>query len=152
MTYREVSVSEVRQVLRSWLSGAGLRVVAEQAGLDRKTCRRYVAAAQEAGLSRDGGIEQVTDEIVGAVVAAVRPPRPAAHGSAWQQLAAEQKQIIEWVGQGVTLVKICTLLERRGVVVPYRTLHRFAVACCGFGRKDETVRVVDGEPGSELQV
>jgi len=31
-------------------------------------------------------------------------------------------------------------------------LHRFVVACCGFGRKDETVRVADGEPGVELQL
>lgn len=152
MAYREVSVIEVKEVLRGWLSGAGLRVVAAQAGLDRKTCRRYVAAAQEAGLGRDDGFEQVTDEIVGAVIAAVRPVRPAGHGTAWQQLQAEQQQITEWVEQDLTVVKIGDLLARRGVVVPYRTLHRFAVACCGFGRKDETVRVVDGEPGAELQV
>jgi transposase len=45
-----------------------------------------------------------------------------------------------------------TLLARRGVVVPYLTLHRFASECCGFGRRRETVRVDDGEPGVELQV
>lgn len=38
-------------------------------------------------------------------------------------------------------MKIGTLLGRRGVDVPYRTLHRFVVACCGFGCKDEPVRV-----------
>jgi len=152
MAYREVSVIEVREVLRGWLSGVGLRVVAAQAGVDRKTARRYVAAAQEAGLTRGSRFEQVTDEIVGAVVASVRPARPAGHGSAWQQLQDEQKQIAEWVEQGLTAVKIGDLLSRRGVDVPYRTLHRFVVACCGFGRKDETVRVADGEPGVELQV
>jgi hypothetical protein len=35
-----VSVIEVREVLRAWLAGAGLRKVAEQAGVDRKTARR----------------------------------------------------------------------------------------------------------------
>jgi len=122
MAYREVSVIEVREVLRGWLSGAGLRVVAAQAGLDRKTCRRYVAAAQEAGLRRDDGFEQVTDEIVGAVIAAVRPARPSGHGTAWQQLQAQQEQITEWVEQDLTVVKIGDLLARRGVVVPYRWL------------------------------
>jgi hypothetical protein len=39
MAYREVSVVEVREVLRGWLGGAGLRTVAEQAGVDRKTIR-----------------------------------------------------------------------------------------------------------------
>jgi transposase len=51
MAFREVSVVEVREVLRAWLAGAGLRMVAQQAGVDRKTARRYVAAAQEAGWS-----------------------------------------------------------------------------------------------------
>ncbi len=36
--------------------------------------------------------------------------------------------------------------------VPYRTLHRYAVAELGFGRGRKTVRVADGEPGAELQV
>ena len=50
------------------------------------------------------------------------------------------------------MVKIGVLLERRGVVVPYRTLHRFCVERCGFGKTEVTVRVADGEPGGECQV
>ena len=60
-----------------WLGGEGLRPVAERAGVDRKTARRYVDAAVAAGLVRDGGEEQLTDELIGAVVAAVRPARRA---------------------------------------------------------------------------
>lgn len=52
MAYREVLVTEIREVLRAWLSGRGLRKVAEQAGVDRKTGRRYVDAAVTAGLVR----------------------------------------------------------------------------------------------------
>ena len=55
MGFREVSVVEVREVLRAWLEGHGLRKVAERAGVDRKTARRYVEAAQAAGLTRDAG-------------------------------------------------------------------------------------------------
>jgi len=50
MGFREVSVVEVREVLRAWLEGHGLRTVASRAGVDRKTARRYVAAAEAAGL------------------------------------------------------------------------------------------------------
>ena len=71
MAFREVAVTEIREVLRAWLSGAGLRRVAEQAGVDRKTARRYVQAAAEAGLARDGGAGQLTDELVGLVAEAV---------------------------------------------------------------------------------
>jgi hypothetical protein len=40
MAFREVAVTEIREVLRAWLAGTGLRKVAAQAGVDRKTARR----------------------------------------------------------------------------------------------------------------
>src|SRR5215467_8412859 len=121
MAYREVLVIEVREVLRSWLAGAGLRTVAAQAGVDRKTARRYVEAAVTAGLARDGGTGQLTDELVGQVAEAVRPVRPGGHGQPWEQLEACRDQVQAWVKQGLTVVKIGVLLERQGVAVPYRT-------------------------------
>ena len=72
MVFREVSVIEVREVLRAWLAGKSERAVAAQAGVDRKTSRRYVRAAVAAGLSREGGEEQLTDELIGQVVSVVR--------------------------------------------------------------------------------
>jgi len=158
--FREVSVVEVREVLRAWLEPEprlGLRKIAERAGVDRKTARRYVEAAQAAGLSREAGFEAVTDGLVGVVVEAVRPARPNGHGASWELLLAHEEQITAWVkgGQGqdpLSIVKIEELLARQGVKVPYRTLHRFAAERCGFGAKTTTVRVADGEPGVECQV
>ena len=66
----EVSVIEVREVLRAWLAGSGFRTAGAQAGVDRKTARRYVAAAVAAGLDRDGGVDQLDDELIATVVAA----------------------------------------------------------------------------------
>jgi transposase len=153
MAFREVSVTEVREVLRGWLAGAGLRTVAGRAGVDRKTARRYVAAAEAAGVVRGGGVGQLTDEVIGQVVAAVRPARAGGHGHAWEALEAEREQISEWVGKDLSVVKIADLLARRGVLVPYRTVHRFCVQRCGFGRGGRTtVRVADGEPGVECQI
>ena len=145
-------MTEIREVLRAWLAGAGLRTAAAQAGVDRKTARRYVAAAVEAGLARDGGAGQLTDELVGQVAQVVRPVRPGGHGQAWEQLGACQEQIAGQVQAGLSVVKIGVLLERQGVVVPYRTQHRFCVERCGFGRTAATVRVADGEPGAECQL
>jgi transposase len=155
--FREVGVVEVREVLRGWLQGLGLRKVAERAGVDRKTARRYVEAAQAAGLTRDGGLDAVTDEVIGVVVGAVRPARPNGRGASWELLLAHEEQIRAWVAGGdgrepLSIVKIEQLLARRGVRVPYRTLHRFAVECCGFRARTTTVRVVDGEPGVECQL
>ncbi|HUC23973.1 MAG TPA: IS21 family transposase [Streptosporangiaceae bacterium] len=145
-------MTEIREVLRSWLSGIGLRRVAEQAGVDRKTARRYVEAAVAAGLVRDGGIGQLTDGLVGEVAEVVRPARPGGHGLAWEQLEAREADITAKVKAGLSVVKIGRLLEGQGMVVPYRTLHRFCVERCGFGKTTATVPVADGEPGAECQV
>jgi len=155
--FREVSVVEVREVLRAWLEGAGLRKVAERAGVDRKTARRYVQAAEAEGLSREAGVEALSDELLGAVVAVVRPARPNGHGAAWEALLDREEQIKKWVKGGdaqepLSIVKVEELLARSGCVVPYRTLHRFAVEQCGFRVKTTTVRVADGEPGVECQI
>jgi transposase len=152
VAFREVCGIEVREVLRAWLVGEGLRTAAERAGVDRKTARRYVTAGQEAGLCRDGGEEQLTDELLGAVVAAVRPARASGHGAAWDALGPWTEQITEWVKADLQLTNIHGKLARRGVQVPYRTLHRFAVEQGGFGRRKPTVRVADGKPGVECQL
>ncbi len=157
MGFREVSVVEVREVLRGWLEGAGLRKAAERAGVDRKTARRYVEAAQAEGLVREDDIGALTDELIGAVVTVVRPARPNGHGASWEILLGWEEQICGWVagGQGqppLSIVKIEELLARQGCRVPYRTLHRFAVERCGFRVKTTTVRVADGEPGVECQI
>jgi hypothetical protein len=120
--------------------------------VDRKTARRYVQAGIEAGLARDGGGAQLTDELIGQVAQVVRPARPGGHGQAWELLESCQEQIAGQVKAGLSVVKIGVLLERRGIVVPYRTLHRFCVERCGFGRTASTVRVCDGEPGAECQL
>lgn len=162
MAFREISVNEIREVLRLWLGTAalpapGLRTIADHAGVDRKTVRRYVDAAQTAGLNRDGTAADIDDELIAAVVDTVRPDRPHGHGAAWEQLVPHEQQITRWVAgddehKPLTITKIHVLLARQGCVVPYRTLHRFATERCGFGRKDLTVRVVDGDPGVECQI
>ena len=150
--YREVSVIEVRELLRVWMTGAGLRRVAGLAGVDRKTVRRYTDAAVDAGLDRDGCTDQLTDELIGVVVAAVRPDRPYGHGAAWELLCANHVRISEWVDKGLTVVKIGDLLARDGVVVPQRTLHRYCVDRTEYRGQAGTVPVADGEPGVECQI
>lgn len=143
---------EVKEILRLWLEGRSLREVSRLSGVDRKTVRRYVDAAQSCGVDRAEGADQLSDELLGSVVGVVRPERPRGAGSAWEVLDGQREQITGWLGQGLTLTKVHVLLGRRGVVVSYRSLHRFAVAELSFGRKQASVRVADGKPGAEVQV
>ncbi|MGI9015637.1 MAG: IS21 family transposase, partial [Euzebya sp.] len=151
--YREVGVIEIREVLRLWLRrDMGLRPIGELVGVDRKTVRRYVEAAVGLGLDRAGGLDQLTDELIGGVVEAVRPDRPRGHGLAWEACTASHDDIKGWLDGDVPVAKIETLLARRGTTVPYRTLHRYCVQELGFGAGRVTVPVADGEPGKELQI
>jgi len=144
---------EVREVLRLWLGGEGLRAVARLSRVDRKTVRRYVDAAIEAGVVAGGGVGQLTDEVLGRVVEIVRPHRTDGHGEAWATLAARRDKLEAWVTAGVAGVKICELLARDGVTVPERTVRRFIAVEFGPRRgQGSTVRVADGEPGHELQI
>jgi hypothetical protein len=124
----EVLVTEVKEVLRAWLAGLGKRPAAARAGVNVKPTAQYIRAAQEAGLRRDGGKGQLTDELLGVAVAAVRPARPAGCGASWELLEGRKAEVVGWVKQDLMLVRIGELLERSGTVVPYRTLARFAAA------------------------
>ena len=138
-----------------WLRGEGLRAVSRLVGMDRKTVRRYVEAAGELGLDRAGGDDQLTDALLGRVVERVRPHRTDGRGEPWRLLGACREQLKVWLDDdGLTVVKVHELLERQGIVVPQRTLHRYVLDELGIGRsvRSSTVRVVDGEPGDELQV
>ncbi|TCN55915.1 hypothetical protein EV641_103262 [Rhodococcus sp. SMB37] len=55
MAFREISVNEIREVLRLWLGTAalpapGLRTIADHAGVDRKTVRPDLAHSEAANL------------------------------------------------------------------------------------------------------
>ena len=142
---------EIREILRLWLQGW---VCGRWPGCRGPTARRCavmwigrVRAAWTVTVSC-----QLTDELVAAVIAGVRPSRPNGKSQAWETIAAQQGQIKAWLDQGLTLTKVHILLGRRGVVVSYRTLHRYATTELGFGQRKITVRVADGEPGAEVQV
>jgi hypothetical protein len=151
MAFREVSVVQVKEALRRWLKGEGERTVAHAVGIDRKTARRYIAAAVELGIDRSGGEDQLTDELIGQVLERVRPHRIDGHGEAWRRLLAEEDQIKKWIKDDVTVTKIGILLTRKGVVIPPRTLARFAVERCGAGRRTVTVASTTRRPVSKYK-
>jgi hypothetical protein len=133
--FREVHVFEIREVLRLWLRGEGYRSVEQLSSVDRKTVRRYVAAATACGLVRNGGEDQLSDELIGQVCEVVRPHRRDGHGAAWATLRANHEQLTIWLSdEKLTVVKAHDLLTRRGVIVPQRTLHRYALEVLGVGR------------------
>jgi len=143
---------EIKEVIRLWLSGRGNKPIARQLGLDPKTVRRYIRAAETSGLQREHGPAVLTEERLAVIVAALdtRPDRE--RGASWSRCVESRSRIERWLKEGLRLTKVRKLLIRDGIDIPYPTLHRFAVAELGFGRRAATIAVLDGEPGDELQV
>src|SRR5260370_40085805 len=53
MPYRELTMIDVKEVLRRWSAGQSDRRINPEAGIDRKTVARYTDAATRLGLARD---------------------------------------------------------------------------------------------------
>jgi transposase len=141
---------EVKEVVRLWSRGESLRAISRLTGLDRKTVRRYVKAAKQAGCEVG---EPAGDAVVGEVIGRVRAQGPGVRGSSWAVCVEHRDVLAGWLAKQVPLSKVQELLGRHsGVVVPYRTLHRYAARELGFGGRRVTVRVADGKPGEELQL
>src|SRR4051794_373550 len=128
MSFREVPVFEVREVLRLWVRGEGLRSIERLVSVDRKTVRRYVTAGQECGVVQNGDETQLSDGVIGWVCERVRPHRPDGHGQAWETLRGQHDRLKGWlVDEKLTVVKAHEFLTRDGIIVPERTLHRYAL-------------------------
>jgi transposase len=140
---------EIKETIRLWLGGVPKARIAEQLGLDRKTVRRYIAAAARSGLASEATL---TDERVLELAVELRAPVGRTHGDTWARCVEQRAFIEKHLGGDVKLSKVRRLLLRQGVDVPYPTLHRFAVAELDFGRSAPTMPVADCGPGEELQV
>jgi len=152
MAYREVTMVEVKEVLRLWLREMGKRRIATRLGLDPKTVRGYIEAARGLGLERPAGEEALTDELVGQVIAARRGNAHRPRGDTWSRCAEHREFIERHLRARVRLSKIRKLLRRQGVQIPYATLRRWAVVTLGFGRTAPTLPLADGKPGEECQL
>ena len=157
MTYREIAMWEILEVLRRVGRGENKSEVARTTGQSRKTVRGYVRTAVGLGWVR--GEEEPSEELAAQVYARHRPASDRSPGEAEARLLGHRDQIKEWLKPGPTkkrglqLTKVHKLLRRRGVDVPYSTLHRFAVKHCGFSdRRRITVRRADCDPGELAEV
>jgi transposase len=153
MAFREVTVLEIKEVLLLWMSGVAKKAIARQIGIDRNTVRSYIRAAIKCGLTPGAGALSLTDEHVAAVVERLRaPPAEPVRGESWKRCEQERAFVEGHLAQGVLLSKVQRLLKRKGVTVPYATLHRFAVKELGFGEQAPSIPVADCGPGEEVQL
>ncbi|MCA9707832.1 MAG: IS21 family transposase [Myxococcales bacterium] len=159
MAYREVQMWEILNVLRRIGRGESKTAVAQATGHTRKTVRRYVQLAEALGwiAGEHEPDEGLALEVYQATRPGVQTDEP---GTAEADLLPHREQITTWLAVdepgdiALRLTKVHALLERRGVVVSYPSLRRFAIKHCGFkGRRRKlTVRLDEVPPGEVAEV
>jgi transposase len=157
MAYREIGMWEILEVLRRVARGERQRAIARVTGHSRSTIRRWLRVARKVGWEPGQG--EPDEALARAVAQRVRPVRDeVSPGESQSRLLPHREQIRTWLApgherRGLRLSKVQQLLARQGVDVPYSSLHRFAVAHCGFSdRRRLTVRRAETAPGELAEV
>jgi len=148
--YREVTMIELREVLRLWREHLPKKQIAARLGLDPKTVRRYLRAAEAVGLEPPP--TAITDEQLRDLLLPLQPTGGRPRGEGWTRCHEQREKIQGWLNSGLRLTKIRKLLARQNVLIAYPSLYRFAIEELHFGQTAATIPILDGEPGKELQV
>jgi transposase len=149
MGFRELTMIDVRELLRRRQAGESVRRAARECGADRKTVRRYYEAAERC--RADG---ELTDDVVACVAAMVQGRTAPPASEPWRALVPVRSRIEAWLAaeRPLRLVRIHELLVREGIAVSYSTLRRYVQRELGFGGPRITVRLADTAPGEEAQI
>ena len=154
MAFRELTMIDVKEVLRRWSAGQSDRKIARDAGVDRKTAARYTAVA--ASLLERG--KELSDDEVHEVAQRVQARPVPTTTTEWAEVARHRPLIERWLAgddetRPLRLTKIHTLLVRdHDLRASYDTLWRFAHEELSWREKPSTVRIDDAPPGMEAQV
>ena len=89
MSFREITMQDVREVLRRWQAGQSARQIGRETGLDRKTVRRYLVQARADRVE----LQPVTDETAGAVGRRVQERPLPPPSEQWRALGAHRTQM-----------------------------------------------------------
>jgi transposase len=118
---------EIREVLRHWLGGRAKKAISRRLGIDVKTVRKYVLAAEACGVTI--GARAPTARALSAVadrVLSQRRGRP--RGAGWDLCSRHREGIRTLLEGGIRPTEIRIALARCGVRVSVSTLYRFVVA------------------------
>ena len=141
--YREVTMVEVKEVLRLWRAGVPTKRLAAQLGLDPRR-RGGICGRGGGGPPRDG--RPVSDDDVREVLLALPPTGGRPRGDGWAAVSRSARRSA--VARRRTPAHQDSQAARAtGRAIAYPTLYRFAVLELQFGQTATTIPVLDGAPG-----
>ena len=156
MARRTFDVIDICEILVHWHAGRSKNEIAGSLGLSRNTVRKYVAAAEAAGMVPGGPAvsQQGWQERARAWFPELADTR--LRQVTWPAIAGHRDYIVEQMEAGVTVATIHQRLrDERGLAVSVASLRRYVAANLPeeVRRSRVTVlRLVPAEPGAEAQI
>lgn len=155
MARRRMDVADIKEILVAWSAGEHVSGIARRLGYSRPTVRKYVAAAQGAGLARHGPRHSEADweRLTRAAQALVTPERTP--GVATAAIAPYHDELDRLVGKVKLAVVYQRLRDEHGLAVSWASVYRYAATHWPERLQAPprvTIRLDDPVPGEEAQV
>jgi transposase len=156
MARRTFDVIDICEIFTHWHAGRSKNEIAGSLGLSRNTVRKYVAAAEAAGMAPGGPAvsQQEWAELARAWFPELADT--ALRQVTWPAIAVHRDYIVAQLEAGVTMATIHQRLrDERGLAVSVASLRRYVAANLPEETRRSQVRVlrlVPAEPGQEAQI
>jgi transposase len=156
MARRTFDVIDICEIFTHWHAGRSKNEIAGSLGLSRNTVRKYLAAAEAAGMVRGG--PPVSQQEWGRLAREWFPELAdtSLRQVTWPAIAAHRDYIVGQLAAGVTMATIWQRLrDEHGLAVSVASLRRYVAANLPeeARRSQVTVlRLVPAEPGQEAQI
>jgi transposase len=148
MAYRRLSLEDIATLVGHWTGRASERQIARLTGIDRKTVRRYLAAAERAELTRETPLSEVD---LAELAKRVQSRSRAVSNTTRAELAGHEAQIGAWLAEDppVRLREVHRRLVGQGVRVTYWTLRRYTLLV--RSSREPSAVVIPQPPDSGVQ-
>jgi len=150
MVYREVHMTEIKEILLRAARGQSVRSISRALGIHRDTIKKYISISLSLGV--DPKKDSVTDELTEKIRSEVTTVAKSLSIPRDDILLPHVKRIEDYLEKGLKGSKILTLLRRDGIEVKDSSFYRFInTRCENYIRKNITVRLPETEPGKYSQ-
>ena len=149
MTYRKVSMIEIKEILLRIAKGQSKRKIRRELGVHGLTINRYIEEAKCLGVDpQDCEISQILDNLCSAISRNTTTTKGKELLYPRDIILLPVKDRIEaYLKDGITKAKIITFLGRDGIVVTESSFLRFVKSHFSHMAKNITVRLPETEPG-----
>jgi hypothetical protein len=150
MVYREVHMTEIKEILLRAAKGQPVRSISRALGIHRDTIKKYISISLDLGV--DPQKDAITDELIEKIGSEVTTVSKSFSVPRDGILLPHAKRIEDYLEKGLKGSKILTLLRRDGIEVGGSSFYRFInTRCENYIRKNITVRLPETEPGKYSQ-